>query len=297
MDEVYGFDRRLWETVVFTRGRGALCLDSATEDDVPELARLNQNVQLDLTRYQEVFSSGERSFAQHGGFLSVMDASELTRCLHSDRSALFTLREAGYAGGDTAAPVGTNASTITNTSTNASTERIIASLWISLDDPGFAAPSPDFLRALGEHPALDEALKQGTVCYARELIVAKDAPRSISPSRAVFYGGFSNMLKAGFNYALAEVYRIIEYHTWDEEGKSGVGHPVDSVNEAALHSVADAGGFRIGRNTVRVYELEKYVSLTIEPQVVLFELIPSLQKLSQELTAQGVHIERMPYCA
>jgi hypothetical protein len=253
---------KAWETVVFSHESGAFLLDIANKDDVSELALLNSSVKLDMTRYERVLSQDETGFAQRGGFFKVMAAEEIERCMDSARSVIFVLRDM---------PDGATAGC----------GRIVASLWVSLDDPGFDALSPEFARYLDEHPALASALTDGRVCYGRELIVARDAPRFMSPSMAVFSGSFHTMRSAGFDYALSEVYRVAEYRAGTKV------FDVDITNEAALCSVAEAGGLHIAKNNLRTLDFGGELSVTIEPLIVLFDFAITLRRLDRKLSEQG----------
>jgi hypothetical protein len=244
------------KTTVFANGSGAFRLDVATADDVLELAQLNLSVKLDMAHYERTFSHGEAGFACRGGFFEVMDTGGIARCIGDVRSVVFTLRDEG---------VGT------------SRGRIIASLWVSLDDPGFAEPSPSLVCYVDENPALAKARACGAVCYGRELIVARDAPRFINPGAAVFYGSFRALRAAGFGYALSEVYRVVAYRVGTRT------HSVDITNEAALHSVMEVGGLRIATNGLRMLDFEGGLSVTIAPLVVLFDFAAVLQRLDGEL--------------
>lgn len=252
-----------WERTVLSNGRGALLLDVAGRDDVGELARLNRSVRLDMTHYETVLSHGEEGFARRGGFFEVMDEEGVGRCVDDARSVVFVLRCAPDAPG-------------------AGCGRIVASLWVSLDDPGFDAPSPGLLGYLDEHPPLADALAEGRVCYGRELIVARDAPRAISPGMALFYGAFRAMRAAGFDHALSEVYRVVGYRVGAED------FDADIANEAALRSVADAGGLAIARNRPRTLDFAGGLSVTIEPVAVLFDFAVTLRVLEGRLAEQGV---------
>jgi hypothetical protein len=253
---------KAWETVVFSHESGTFLLDIANKDDVSELALLNSSVKLDMTRHERVLSQDETGFAQRGGFFKAMDAEEIERHLDSGRSAIFVLRDV-------------------SDGATAGCGRIVASLWVSLDDPGFDALSPEFTSYLDEHPALASALASGAVCYGRELIVARDAPRFISPSMAIFSGSFHTMRSVGFDYALSEVYRVTEYRA----GTKVFG--VDITNEAALCSVAEARGLHIARNNLRTLDFGGELSVTIEPLIVLFDFAITLRRLDRKLLEQG----------
>jgi hypothetical protein len=260
---------RAWETVVFSHESGAFLLDIANKNDVSELAQLNSSVKLDMTRYERVLSQDEAGFAQRGGFFEVMSAEDIERCMDSGRSVIFVLRDVSS---DVAVGRGFAA---------AGRGPIVTSLWVSLDDPGFDTLSPEFTRYLDEHPALASALTDGRVCYGRELIVARDAPRFMSPSMAVFSGSFHTMRSGGFDYALSEVYRVAEYRAGTKVFDG------DITNEAALCSVAEAGGLHIARNNLRTLDFDGELSVTIEPLIVLFDFAITLRRLDRKLSEQG----------
>ncbi|MDR3137007.1 MAG: hypothetical protein LBU07_06355 [Coriobacteriales bacterium] len=248
------------ETTAFANEAGAFFLDVATPNDVPELAKLNVSVKLDMAHYERTFSQGETGFARRGGFFKVMDAHDIARCIGDARSIIFTLRDEGA---------------------GASHGRIVASLWASLEDPGFAEPSPSLARYIDGNPAFAEAGAHGAVCYGRELIVARDAPRFISPGAAVFYGSLCALRTAGFNYVLSEVYRVVAYCVCSRT------HSVNITNEAALRSVVEVGGLRIATNRLRTLDCEGNLNITIEPQVVLFDCAAVLQRLGEELPVRA----------
>ncbi|MDR1013668.1 MAG: hypothetical protein LBL86_01630 [Coriobacteriales bacterium] len=256
-----------WEKTVLSNEGGALLLDVAGKGDVSELALLNRSVRLDMAHYETVLSHGDAGFAHRGGFFKVMDEGAIGRCVDDARSVVFVLREAG----DGNAATG-----------GAGRGRIVGSLWVSLDDPGFDAPSPDLVAYLDGHPLLAKALAEGRVCYGRELIVARDAPRAVHPGMALFCGAFRAMQAAGFAYALSEVYRVVGYRVGAED------FDADIVNEAALRSVADAGGLAIARNSPRVLDFDGGPDVTIEPVAVLFDFAVTLQRLERRLSEQGV---------
>jgi hypothetical protein len=256
--------------VVQGNAGGSFRLEPATLDDVPELARLNLSVRLDMADCEAALLDPETGFARRGGFFKVMGADDLRRCLRDERSLIFVLRDVS-AGEDT--------------------RRIVASLWVSLEDLGFVEHSASLIRSLHEHPALAAALREGRVCYARELIVARDAPRFISPDAALFSGSFSSLHATGFAYALSEVYRVVDYCTGTSPTEAGpesseCGHAVNILNEAALHSVAEAGGLRIARNRPRKLDFEGGLSVTIEPEVILFDFAVTLPVLAKRLQEQ-----------
>jgi hypothetical protein len=268
-------ERRLWATgalekaVMFSHEDGAFLLDSAERDDVTELALLNSSVKLDMANYERALSRDEAGFARRGGFFEILNAEGIERHLGDGRSAIFVLRDVS----DAVSP------TLLSTSCRGP---IIASLWVSLDDPGFDVLSPELASYLDEHPALADALAKGRVCYGRELIVARDAPKPMSPSMAIFYGSFYAMRSAGFDYALSEVYRVVEYRV------GSAAFDGDVTNEAALCSVAEAGGFQIAVNNPRTLDFDGGLSVTIEPLIVLFDFAVTLQKLDRHLSKQGV---------
>ncbi|MDR1089422.1 MAG: hypothetical protein LBL23_09195 [Coriobacteriales bacterium] len=256
--------------LVLKSAGGAFWLEPATPSDVPELACLNLSVKLDLADCETALLHPETGFARRGGFFKVMDADELRSCLNDPRSLIFVLRAVAE---------------------DEDTGRIVASLWVSLDDPGFAEPSASLTGYLREHPALAAALREGRVCYGRELIVARDATRYLSPVAALFYGSFRALHAAGFAYALSEVYRVVEYHSGAPAAEAGpgaaeCGHVVNIINEAALSSVAEAAGLRIARNRPRTLDFDGGLYLTIEPEIILFDLALTVETLAHSLHNQ-----------
>ena len=259
--------------LAFKRGASRIFLALAPANDGPELAQLTQLGQLDRRLQAQTFLASLSAFGQSGGFFNVMDAAELSACIASERSTIFTLRQDTDKTG--LVPPG----------------RIIASLWVSLDDPGFMPPSPDLLQALVEYPALGQAWAQGKVCYARELIVARGILHRISPTRALFYGSFAQLRQAGFTHALAEVYRVTGYRLTDVGGPDSQSHSLDIVNRLALHSVANAAGLVLGDNALRSYSFAQGLEITIQPLIVLFDFARTLEKLQQWMTAQAIDID------
>ncbi|MDR1083241.1 MAG: hypothetical protein LBL27_05175 [Coriobacteriales bacterium] len=264
--------REFGESVVFSHEGGAFLLDVAGRDDVAELARLNLSVKLNMAHFEKLLLSDDATgFAHRGGFFKVMDAEALKRCIDESHSIIFVLRELGDR----------------KDGEGLSGGRIVASFWVSLDDPGFVPPSSSFARYLEKHPVLTGALAQGKVCYGRELIVARDAPKFMSPSMAIFCGAFHTMQKAGFGYALSEVYRLAGYCV----GTDVFG--ADIANEAALHMVAEAKGFRIARNELRTLDFDEGLSVTIEPLAVLFDFAVTLRGLGNWLVEQEVEVQEV----
>jgi hypothetical protein len=268
-------EQRLWgtetseKTVVFSHEDGTFLLDVAGKNDVFELALLNSSVKLDMADYARTLSRDEAGFARRGGFFEILNAEGIERHLDDGRSAIFVLRDVSYV----------VSSTLLSTSCCGP---IIASLWISLVDPGFDTLSSGLASYLDGHPALASALADDRVCYGRELIVARDAPRFVSPSMAIFAGSFHAIQAAGFDYALSEVYRVVEYRVGTEVFDG------DITNEAALCSVAEAGGFQIAVNNPRTLDFDGGLSVTIEPLIVLFDFAVTLRKLDRHLSKQGV---------
>jgi hypothetical protein len=237
---------------------GGFRVQLAGVEDASELADLNRSVKLNMAQGKELFSGGEPGFARSGGFFTVMDEAALKNCLTDERSALFVLRAAGEASGP-----------------------IVASLWISLDDPGFQQASASLSHYLNHHRELRQAAKDGRLCYGRELIVASYAPRPSSPSAALFFAAFTALQKLGFSHALSEVYKVVGYH-FGARSQS-----VNTTNEAALRRVAEAGGQRIAENEPRLLALGEDVSVSIEPQVVLFDFAICLPVLTARLQASA----------
>jgi hypothetical protein len=248
---------------VFSNEKGAFLLDVACLDDVCELAQLNSSVKLDMTHFETVLSRAASGFARRGGFFEVMGKDALRRCLEDERSVIFVLRDVS----DGAAKGGGS---------------IVASLWMSLHDLGFVPLSPGFADYIDEHIALRSALAQSKVCYGRELIVSRDAPRFINPSRAIFYGAFRAMKKAGFDYALSEVYRVVGYRVGTDV------FAVDVVNEAAARAVAEVKGFHIAENVLRTLDFDEGLSVTIEPLAMLFDFKVTLRALEGWLRKQKI---------
>ena len=282
--------------LAFKRGASRIFLDLAQANDGPELAQLNQSVQLDMRLQAQTFLASLSAFGQSGGFFNVMDAAELSACIASERSTIFTLKTKTQGRflcpGQEPPLVPVSCAQDRGTVPVSCQQRdIIASLWVSLDDPGFMPPSPDLLQALAEYPALGQAWAQGKVCYARELIVARGIPHSISPTRALFYGSFAQLRQAGFTHALAEVYRVTGYRLTDVGGPDSQSHSLDIVNRLALHSVANAAGLVLGDNALRSYSFAQGLEITIQPLIVLFDFARTLEKLQQWMTAQAIDID------
>jgi hypothetical protein len=290
----------LRQRLSFASAPGSLLLDAARSEDVAELERLNLSVKLDIGRCEEIFSSGKGSFAHSGGFFKIMDAAELDHQIASRASMIFVLRTEAAAGATEGAfalapaavssegtPVLAAATTtpaaVSSPAVPCSPTRIVASLWMALDDPGFVRPGPDFQRYLDQNPRLAQAMRDGEVCYARELIVARDAPHFIDCSRAIFYGAFLNARLAGFRYALAEIYRVVGY--------GGQSKGISVMNEAALRAATQASGRRVAPNSLRTLHFDEGPSVTIEPQILLFSFDAALLGLRRQLESQGVTLK------
>jgi hypothetical protein len=290
-------------TLAFSQHDGVLRFRAAGTDDVARLVPVNAEVKLDMRRHEQIFSPGADGFEQKGGFFEVMDAATLARCVADERSVIFMLetlakrdadetdagvREAGESGvvacaaDDGGGVAGGGGAGSAADDGGVVAGNLVATLWVSLDDPAFDEQVLTRADAKRHSSSLSTAQREGRLCYARELITVEGLAGRFSRSAMIFYGSFSSLSEDGFTHALSEVYRIVSVQVDGNLRQCAI------TNRAGLKAAMKCGGVPIGFNQRRTLALDEGVRIVIEPLVVLFELAEALAQTEAILLRQKV---------
>lgn len=238
----------------------ALTFGCAGLGDVAQLAALYRAIAVTPANYRVKLNPDHpRNFAHTGGMFLVHDEASIRREILSGKSFFAVAREPGG--------------------------QIAASFWVSSKDPQFEdfSPAPEgFSENPGAYPSLVRALREGTVVYPRELIVAEgcSAPKL---AHLMFYTIFCAMSRKGYTHSLGEVYKA--WALRDSDGR----RVIDLLNTRSFEMTHATGGYWIGIFPHREVELGSF-AVTIESRIFCFDYSNMLPRMAQSFAESEIQI-------